>query len=104
VVSDDLDAARAFSADLLGFEVAMDEERFVMFASRTTRTAQVTVAARSGPGEDPGIRHAHLSVEVADVDAAYARAQQRGLKVAYPLRTSRGASDGSSSGTPTAPS
>jgi catechol 2,3-dioxygenase-like lactoylglutathione lyase family enzyme len=85
VVSDDLEATQAFYEGFLGFEVAMDEEGFLMFASPSSRTAQVTAAARSGPGQDRGIRHVHMSVEVADVDAAYASAERLGLDVIYPL-------------------
>lgn len=85
VVSEDLDSSRAFYEGFLGFEVAMDEEGFVMFASPSTRTAQVTAAAQSGPGQDLGIRQVHMSVEVADVDATHALAERLGLEVIYPL-------------------
>jgi catechol 2,3-dioxygenase-like lactoylglutathione lyase family enzyme len=71
---------REFFEDLLGFEPAMDLGWVTTVVSPTNPTAQVTIVG----GDDmaaPGI-----SVEVADVDAVYARAAELGLEIAYPLR------------------
>lgn len=84
-VADDLAQTRAFYADFLGFDVAMDEPGFTMFASPGNRTAQITVADRHNPGHDRGISQAQVSVEVEDVDAAHAEAVRRGLEIVYPL-------------------
>jgi catechol 2,3-dioxygenase-like lactoylglutathione lyase family enzyme len=84
LVTDHPAASRAFYADFLGFDVAMDVDGFTMFASPSNRTAQITVAAR-GAAADVKIRDAQISVEVADVDAAHAEAVRRGLPVVYPL-------------------
>jgi uncharacterized glyoxalase superfamily protein PhnB len=71
---------RDFFVDVLGFEVAMDMGWVVTVASPTNASAQVTIV-----GDDdmaaPGI-----SVEVTDVDAAHAKAVERGVEIAYPLR------------------
>ena len=48
-------ARREFYAGFLGFDVAMDEDGFTMFASPSNRTAQITVADRDNPGQDRGI-------------------------------------------------
>ena len=56
----------------LGFDVAMDEPGFVMFASPSNRTAQITVADTNNPAWTAGSRGAGL-VEVEDVDALHAR-------------------------------
>lgn len=85
VLAGDLGASRAFYADFLGFDVAMDEEGFTMFASPSNRTAQITVAARDGKGLDRGVREARISVEVEDVNAVHADAVARGLEIVYPL-------------------
>ena len=85
LVVEDLQAARDFYSGFLGFDVAMDEDGFTMFASPSNRTAQITVADRHNPGQDRGISEAHVSVEVADVDALHAEALRRGLDVVYPL-------------------
>jgi catechol 2,3-dioxygenase-like lactoylglutathione lyase family enzyme len=85
ILSDDLDAARDFYAGFLGFDVAMDEEGFAMFASPTNRTAQVTVASGAEPALDRGVRQARVSIEVDDVDAVHADAVRRGLDIVYPL-------------------
>jgi catechol 2,3-dioxygenase-like lactoylglutathione lyase family enzyme len=71
---------RDFFVDLLGFEVAMDLGWVMTLVSPSNPAVQVTVVG----GDDmsaPGI-----SVEVPDVDAIHARAAERGLEIAYPLR------------------
>jgi catechol 2,3-dioxygenase-like lactoylglutathione lyase family enzyme len=85
LLSGDLAATREFYAGFLGFDVAMDEDGFKMFASPSNRTAQITVAAKDDPGQDRGISIAKVSVEVDDVDALHAEAIRRGLDVVYPL-------------------
>jgi uncharacterized glyoxalase superfamily protein PhnB len=64
----------------LGFEVVMDLGWVVTLASPANPSVQVSVIGNedmSAPG---------ISVEVADVDAAYAAAVERGAEIAYPLR------------------
>jgi catechol 2,3-dioxygenase-like lactoylglutathione lyase family enzyme len=84
-VSEDLGQTRDFYQGFLGFDVAMDEPGFTMFASPSNRTAQISVADKASPGIDRGISEAHVSVEVDDVDALHERAVQRGLEIVYPL-------------------
>jgi catechol 2,3-dioxygenase-like lactoylglutathione lyase family enzyme len=71
---------RDFFLDLLGFEVAMDLGWVVTLASPTNPSAQVTIIGNDDMAA-PGI-----SVGVPDVDAVHARAVERGLEIAYPLR------------------
>jgi catechol 2,3-dioxygenase-like lactoylglutathione lyase family enzyme len=78
--SDDATETRDFFVDLLGLEVAMDLGWVVTLASPANHSAQVTIIANDDPSA-PGI-----SVEVNDVDAVHARAVERGLEIAYPLR------------------
>lgn len=85
LVTDDLATAREFYADFLGFDVAMDEPGFTMFASPGNRAAQITVADKAKPGLDRGISEADISVEVEDVDRVHAEAVSRGLEIVYPL-------------------
>jgi catechol 2,3-dioxygenase-like lactoylglutathione lyase family enzyme len=85
LLSTDLAATRDFYVGFLGFDVAMDEEGFTMFASPSNRTAQITVAEKDNPGVDRGISVAKVSVEVSDVDALHAEAVRRGLEIVYPL-------------------
>jgi catechol 2,3-dioxygenase-like lactoylglutathione lyase family enzyme len=85
LLANDLAESREFYAGFLGFDVAMDEEGFTMFASPSNRTAQVTLADRNNPGQDRGISEAQISVEVSNVDALHAEAVRRGLEVVYPL-------------------
>jgi catechol 2,3-dioxygenase-like lactoylglutathione lyase family enzyme len=71
---------REFFVDLLGFEVAMDLGWVVTVVSPTNPAAQVTIIGNDDMAA-PGV-----SVEVVDVDAVYAKAVERGLEIAYPLR------------------
>jgi catechol 2,3-dioxygenase-like lactoylglutathione lyase family enzyme len=85
LLSGDLAASRDFYAGFLGFDVAMDEDGFTMFASPSNRTAQITVADKHTPGQDRGVSEAQVSVEVEDVDALHDDAVRRGLEIVYPL-------------------
>jgi predicted enzyme related to lactoylglutathione lyase len=79
IKSADPSAAWSFYEGVLGLETAMDMGWIVTFSSRTNPAAQVSVVAtRPEP-------HADISVEVADVDACYEAAVQRGFAVVYPL-------------------
>ena len=82
---DDLAKSREFYAGFLGFDVAMDEPGFNMFASPSNRTAQITIADKHNPGQDRGISEAQISVEVEDVDALHAKAVEQGREIVYPL-------------------
>lgn len=74
-------ASRSFYEEVLGLSAAMDMGWIITFASPTNATAQVTLVD-SGMRPEP---HAHISVEVADVDACHANAEQAGFSVVYPL-------------------
>jgi catechol 2,3-dioxygenase-like lactoylglutathione lyase family enzyme len=78
--SDQPAETRDFYVDLFGFDVAMDMGWVMTLVAPGNRSVQVTIVS----GDDmaaPGI-----SVEVADVDAVHAKAVERGLEIAYPLR------------------
>jgi catechol 2,3-dioxygenase-like lactoylglutathione lyase family enzyme len=85
VESDDLDDSRRFYGDFLGFEVAMEMQGLTMFASPSNPTAQVIAASPTGPATGTGGPTATMTVEVSDVDAAYAEAQRRELPIVYPI-------------------
>jgi catechol 2,3-dioxygenase-like lactoylglutathione lyase family enzyme len=72
--------SRAFYVDVLGLELVMDMEFIKTFASPSNPTAQVSVVDVSPAGPYPD-----LTIEVADVDAAYTRARERGVEIVYPL-------------------
>lgn len=81
---EDVAASRAFYAEVLGFEVVM-EDPILGLASPENRSAQVLVPPAGF--EDP---RPHFGVDLGDpdaVDAAHAAAVARGLRVVYPLRT-----------------
>ncbi len=78
--SDRPDESRDFFVELLGFEAVMDLGWIVTVASPTNPSAQVSIISNDDPAA-PGI-----SVGVDDVDAVHAKAVERGLEIAYPLR------------------
>ena len=85
VESGDLADTQSFYADFLGFELAMDEPGFKMFRSPDNPTAQVIAASPDAEMMGGKAPQANMSVEVDDVDAAYAEAQRRDLRIVYPI-------------------
>jgi len=81
IKSERVDESREFYVGVLGFKVAMDMGWVVTFASPTNPTAQITVMRNDGSSR----LVPQVTVEVADVDAVYAEAVQRGAQVVYPL-------------------
>jgi catechol 2,3-dioxygenase-like lactoylglutathione lyase family enzyme len=77
-----LDDSRAFYVDLLGFKVGMDMGFIVTLVSPSNPTAQISLLRDEEGSSTP---YAHLSIEVANVDEIYERANERGLKIIYPL-------------------
>ena len=72
---------RAFYEGVLGLELVMDQGWVATFAAPGAPATQVTLVAedRTAP-ERPAV-----SIEVDDLDAAYAAAQEQGLEVVHPL-------------------
>jgi catechol 2,3-dioxygenase-like lactoylglutathione lyase family enzyme len=81
VTTDRPGETRAFYEEFLGFRVAMEEDGLLMFASPSTPTTQLIVAWPSPTAMDPDVLDLDMSIEVADVDAAYARARADGLEI-----------------------
>jgi catechol 2,3-dioxygenase-like lactoylglutathione lyase family enzyme len=79
-------AAREFYEGFLGFRVAMEEDGMLMLASWSVPTTQVIVAWPSETAMDPDVLSLDVSVDVADVDAAYASARDRGLEIVREIR------------------
>ena len=77
----DLEASRAFYVEGLGLEVAMDLEWIVTLVAPENPTAQLSLIR----ADDAAAPQPDLTVEVADVDAAHARALAHGLPEVYPL-------------------
>lgn len=79
----DIEEARSFYADYLGLSIEEFNLGWVArFTSPETGASLQVLTADATAPEDPVI-----SVHVADVEAAYAEAQERGLEIVVPLRT-----------------
>jgi catechol 2,3-dioxygenase-like lactoylglutathione lyase family enzyme len=79
--SEHLDQARRFYADVLGLEPVMDHGWIVTVADPATGTCQISQMSHDRTA--PVVPAA--SVQVDDVDAAYARAREAGAEVVHPL-------------------
>ena len=81
IISERIEASREFYVGFLGFDVGMDMGWVITLVSPNNPTAQVILLrAESNAGVNP-----HISIEVDDVDEAYARAKDRGVPIVYPL-------------------
>ncbi len=84
--TEDPDRAREFYVGLLGFRVAMDEDGLMMLASTSTPTTQLIVAWPSPTALDPDVLSLDVSIEVGDVDRAYAEARAAGFEIVREMR------------------
>jgi catechol 2,3-dioxygenase-like lactoylglutathione lyase family enzyme len=74
-------ASRDFYTGVLGLEVVMDLGWIATFAAPGNPTAQVSVMRDDATAPV----HPDASIEVGDVDAAYAAAQRMGCEIVHPL-------------------
>jgi predicted enzyme related to lactoylglutathione lyase len=79
--ADEPGACRDFYADVLGLEVAMDMGWIVTYAAPDNPKAQISVMSEDATAP---VRP-DVSIEVDDVDAAYAAAQRTGYELVHPL-------------------
>ena len=79
--ADDPGAARGFYADVLGLEVAMDMDWITIYADPANPGEQIGVMREDATAPVPP----DTSIEVDDVDAAYAAAQRMGCEIVHPL-------------------
>ena len=70
-----------FYSDLFGLEVVMDHGWIVTLASGEMAGTQISIASEGGSGTPVP----DISIEVDDVDAAYARSKKLGHEIAYEL-------------------
>ena len=78
---DDPTTGRDFYEGFLGLRKEFDLGWVASFRSPTNPSVQVTIVGKDPTGPEPS----SLSVNVADVDAAYAEAQRRGYEIVHPL-------------------
>ncbi len=74
-------ASRAFYADVLGLEVAMDFGWIVTFVAPGNTSAQISVMSDDASAPV----HPDVSIEVDDVDSVHASVQRLGYEIVYPL-------------------
>ncbi len=82
IASTDIAASVAFYVDVLGFELSMDLGWIATVSSPSNPTAEISFMTHD---ESAPVRP-EVTVEVADVDAAYERAIARGVEVVHNLR------------------
>ncbi|SFS42280.1 VOC family protein [Saccharopolyspora flava] len=77
----DLAAARDHYVRLFGFEVVMDMDWIVTLASPEDRARQFSIITEDATAPE----HPDISIEVDDVDVAYAAALGSGAEIVHPL-------------------
>ena len=85
VTTNRMEESRKFYTEFLGMEVAMDMDWIVTLISPGNPTAQISLLKANAPAAPQS--QPSLSIEVADVDTAHARATARGIPIVYPLTT-----------------
>ena len=78
---DDATSGHDFYEEFLGLEKQFDMGWVASFRSPTNPSIQVSLVSRDATAPEQSA----LSVQVADVDAAYAEAQRRGYEIVHPL-------------------
>ena len=78
---DDASTGHDFYEEFLGLRKELDLGWVASFRSSTNPSVQVSLVA----GDATAPELSSLSVQVADVDAAYAEAQRRGYEIVHPL-------------------
>lgn len=81
IKSDDPKLSREFYADFLGFEIAMERDEIITFASPSDQAVQISVVR----ADESGVPHPSVSIEVTDVDEIHAKAVTQGIEIVYPL-------------------
>jgi predicted enzyme related to lactoylglutathione lyase len=79
--SDDPRGSEPFYAEVLGLEIAMDLGWIVTYAAPDNRGAQISAMREDATAPVPP----DASIEVDDVDAAYAAAERLGCEIVHPL-------------------
>ena len=83
IQSERMDESRKFYTEFLGMEVAMDMGWIVTLISPGNPTTQISLVRGQAPAAPPA--QISLTIEVADVDAAHAKAVAGEVPIIYPL-------------------
>lgn len=91
ICSDNLPASKKFYVDLFGFNVLIDIGWYVQLSSPTDENLQLAFVDRNHASVPASYRHRpsgfFVTVEVADTDKVYQRAQQLGIEIHKPICT-----------------
>jgi|SRR5690606_32881763 len=79
ISTNQLDAAKEFYGDILGLEVLMDHGWIATYGSQSTMTVQISFAVEGGSGTPVP----DLSIEVDDLETAYAKMKAHGFAIEY---------------------
>ena len=82
IKSDHPQRSRTFYVDFLGFDIAMNRDEIITFASPDNRTAQISVMKQDNSFAP---FHPDISIEVEDVDQVYHKAEEQNLEIVYPI-------------------
>ena len=100
IKSDDPKQSREFYTDFLGFEMVMERDEIITFASPDNQAVQISVVR----ADVSGVPHPSVSIEVTDVDEIHAKAITQGIEYDAPRKLDREISGSGSSGREVIPS
>ncbi|OPH58755.1 glyoxalase [Paenibacillus ferrarius] len=79
IETQDVKEAKSFYQDILGLDILMDHGWIATYGSSEEMSVQVSFASQGGSGSPTP----DLSIEVDDVDAAFARMREAGVPILY---------------------
>jgi predicted enzyme related to lactoylglutathione lyase len=84
IYSNNIEKSRQFYTDFLRFELVMDMEWILTFASKENPSSQLSILQFDKKGELDNSA-VFLSIEVSDIDALYERAKSLKCDIVYPI-------------------
>ena len=84
IYSDDMAASKSFYQAFLDMDIVMDQGWVVSFASKKNRLAQINILENQKK-QVLNNERIFLSVEVADINRMYKRAQEFNIEITYPI-------------------
>ncbi len=82
ISSNKIDESKYFYMEFLGMQLVMDMEWVLTFASESNPTAQINIIKSDNPSNS----NISISIEVADIDILYKKANSLGYEITYSIR------------------
>ena len=81
--SEQIEKSKEFYGDFLGMKLMMDMKWILTFASVSNPTAQISIIPKDA--SNTSAPDMTITIEIADIDSVYAKANSLGYKIVYPM-------------------